>query len=294
MGVKEQLRKIKDNWLILALVLALVLVFSFSGNISRMSSNSFGGYMMGNQEYGAADYDGYSSQKSYIPNTGQGFAPEVENRKIIKTAYMSNEVDMGGFIDLETRLRNIVKSSDSFILSENVYNSGSEKNSYMTANYQIKVDTSKYDSVIAQLKEIGKVTSFRENANDVTGQYTNSQIELETEKERLKRYQEMYNNSLGVSDKITLNDRIYEEERKIKYLEDSIKNIDEKIDYSTIHFTLTEKKSDYANVSVVKFSHLIQNIVDSFNALITLLFVIIPWAIAALIIWLIWKFVKRS
>jgi len=50
----------------------------------------------------------------------QDFAPEVEERKIIKTTSMSSEVDRGTFGAAVLNLKNIIDSSDSFILNENI------------------------------------------------------------------------------------------------------------------------------------------------------------------------------
>ena len=119
-------------------------------------------------------------------------------------------------------------------------------------------------------------------------------IELQTEKERLKRYQVMYDEAKEINDKLNLNDRIFNQERRIKYLEDSLKNTDKRIEYSTIHFSMTEKRSEYANLALVKISELIRGFVSSINALLQLVFVIIPWAIAFLIISWIVKLIKRK
>ena len=193
----------------------------------------------------------------------------------------------------EDQLRNIISASDSFILSENVYKSGTERKAYLRGSYEIKVETGKYSALIAQLKSIGKIQSFNENARDVTGQYTNTGINLEIEKTRLDRYMKMYDEAIKVEDKINLNDRIFDQERKIKYLEDSLKNIDKKIEYSTVYFSMNEERSEYANVVLVKFSELVRTLVGSFNGLLGFIFVIIPWALFILIVKVIWNFIKR-
>jgi len=291
MAIKEQLVKIKENWLIAVLVLVLFLFVAGGSNLSR----SFGSFtpqaMMGkvSMDYGESLRGG-----GYYPNVEADFAPEVEERKILKTTSMSTEVKRGTFQTSETKLKNIVSSSDSFILSENSNNQGSKRKSYYSGSYQIKVEQGKYKAVVSQLKEIGEVRSFNENARDVTGSYTNTQIELQTEKERLKRYQVMYDEAKEINDKLNLNDRIFNQERRIKYLEDSLKNTDKRIEYSTIHFSMTEKRSEYANLALVKISELIRGFVSSINALLQLVFVIIPWAIAFLIISWIVKLIKRK
>ena len=100
----------------------------------------------------------------------------------------------------------------------------------------------------------------------------------------------MFNDAIIISDKIVLNDRIFDQERRIKYLKESIDNIDKKVDYSQISLTLNEKRSEYVDIAVVKFSELIMRLVGSFNTLISLVFMALPW----LVLYLIFKFVTKK
>ncbi|MFH0868499.1 MAG: DUF4349 domain-containing protein [Candidatus Woesearchaeota archaeon] len=293
MGIKEQFLKIKENWLILVLV--LVLLFAMSGN--NLVSNTLGGVYTASKGMAVMSESlAYDEGRAFYPapTAGGDFAPDVAERQITKTSTLSTEVERGTFKDSEASLKNIITSSDSYLLNENVNNYGTQRKSYYSGSYQIKVDSSKYDSVISQLKGIGEVQSFNENALDITARYTNTQTELELAKDKLARYEAMYAEAEKMEDKINLNEMIFNQERTIKYLEDAIKNIAQKVDYSTIYFTMTEKQSEYSNVVFVKFSELIQNFVVSFNALINWIFVLVPWAIAALIVRIVWKRVKKK
>jgi hypothetical protein len=207
---------------------------------------------------------------------------------------MTTEVEKGNFQSAEQQLRSILTTSDSFITNENINKFGTERKEYFQGNFQIKVETTKYEAVIGQLKTIGEVEAFNENTQDVTGTYVNKEINLQLEKERLQRYRSLYEEAEDVEDKLNLNDRIFNQERTVKYLEDALNRIDQKIEYSTIQFTLREEQSDYADVVWVKFSDLIESLVQSFNSVLSLLFTAIPWAILALVGWVIWRVVKRK
>ena len=293
MTIKDQLNKVKENWLILAVVVVLFLFMS-GGNL--FSIKSLGGGMdsvMKESAMYAPSVDLAYSRGGIYPVNGD-FAPETEERKITKTASMTNEVERGDFWDAESKLEAIIKSSDSYLLNQNVNKYGTNRKSYYQGSYQIKVDTEKYDSIIGQLKNIGEVKSFNENTVDITGAYTKTETEIEVEKARLKRYEEMYDEAKDVSDKIELNDRIFNQERTIKYMEDSLKNMDQRIDYSTVYVTITEKQSEYYNIALVKISEIVKSIVISFNSLIKTLFIILPWAIALWVIRVIFKAVKKK
>jgi len=289
MSFKEQLIRLKENWLIILLVVVafLVLTFLVSNGTSYSARDSFA----------MNDSAMYSKSMEYAGGYGlsytQDFAPEVEDRKITKNSSLSLEVKGGEFTFADSKVKSIVSSSDSIVLNEslNTRKNGNKEEFY--ASYSIKVESSKLDSVVSQLREIGKVTYFTENANDITGSYTNREIELEVERERLLRYQEMYNSAEKISDKIELNDRIFNQERTIKYLEDSLKNMDQRVDYSTINLNISEKYS-YSNIALVKLSDLVRSFVNSVNALLKFLFVIIPFAFVGWIIYLVSRNKKNS
>ncbi|MBU0628576.1 MAG: DUF4349 domain-containing protein [Nanoarchaeota archaeon] len=289
MGITDQLNKLKENWLILAIALVLILVVSGGTNFLGGAVNRVAYSMQSDGLYATKEM----AAGSYIPSPSQDFAPSVEERIITKTASMSNEVKRGNFYESESKLKSIIKSSGSYILNENVNNYGKGIDTYRQGSYNIKVDTEKYDAIIQQLKEIGEVTSFNENARDITGDYTNTKIEIEAEQAKLKRYQSMYDEAAQVSDKLTLTDRIFDQERKIKYMEDSLRNMDQRVDYSTIYLTMTEKKSAYANVLFVKFSEIVSSLVNSLNNLIKIIVVLLPWAIAFLIIRFIVNWIRN-
>jgi len=286
-GIRNQFSTLKENWLLVvfALVILFVIPSINSGSLSSGVKYSMGAapaYEMAVAESPA--YRGGSYGGIYIDTD---FAPEVEERIITKTAYFSSEVARGDFQTAHTQVKSIVNTADGFLLDESVHKYGEGLRQYYTANYQIKVETSKYTDVLNQLKSIGEVDSFTENMDDITGRYTNLEVEIEVEKERLERYEEMYGDAVEVADKINLNDRIFNQERRIKYLERSLANMDTRVEYSTISFTLTEKTSDFAGLS--RLSDFVRTLVGSFNSMVSLLFFLIPWALFIGIIWFVYK-----
>ncbi len=291
MTVKNQFVKLKDNWLIVLIVIIILGMVMFGGNLSNIASTltyqkSYTEGIVDTQSIRAGGYSGgYYGQEN--------FAPEVKDRLITKTANLNTEVERGNFKNAEARLKSIITTSDSYLLNENVNKYETGIRSYYHGNYQIKVRSDKYDSMITQLKEIGEIKSFSENALDITGRHTDLQVELNTEKQRLIRYQEMYIQATDVKDKIDLSDRIFNQERTIQYLEEALRNIDQRIDYSTVYVTINEKRSEYANIVFVKLSQLVTSFVGSVNGLLKLVVVLIPWIVAVLIIVVIVRLFRR-
>ena len=297
MALKKQLNTVKENWLI---ILVLAVLFFLPTILNIGNYNMLGtiqgipndiGYAVGesmNKMVGSS-YPG-----SYYPILSEDFKPEIEDRVITKSANLNTEIEFGTFEINEQKVREIIKSSGSFLLNENINKYESGWKEYYNAYYQIKIESSKFDAVVSQLKQIGEVKSFNENTEDVTGTYTDLKTELDAEKGRLQRYQEMYNEATKIEDKININDRIYNQERTIKYLEDAINNINKRVEYSSVYFSMNEERSEYADIALVKLSALARQLVDSFNNLLTLVFWAVPYAAALLLIFWVKKLVKRK
>ena len=217
-------------------------------------------------------------------------APPLQDQMVAKTASMETKVERGTFANEESTLKSIVKASDAILLWQNVNTYGEGRAQYQAGRYQIKIDATKYDAIISQLKAIGTVESFTENAEDVTKAHADLNIELAGEKERLVRYQQMYKEATLTEDKISISDRILNEENYIKYLEEALKNVGEQVTYSTIDVTITETKSGYAELTFHSLSEFGVGLVGSASTVLYVLVVLLPWALGLwLVIWIIRK-----
>ncbi|MBI2146404.1 DUF4349 domain-containing protein [Candidatus Woesearchaeota archaeon] len=300
MKIKEQLHKIKENWLLATLLLIIVGVLladkvnlyppSYGASYSDQAYGASGESIMGRPSLGLAKE---TALYYPVPESGD-FAPDVRERKITKSANLASEVERNEFQAAEEQLKASITAADALLLSENTYRTGKEAGQAYSGTFYIKVESRKYEAFVSQVKHIGTITSFSENAEDLTGQYTDVNIELESEKSRLTRYKELLSKAETTAERIDLTDRIFDQERRIKYLEDSLRNVDQHVEYSTITIQLQEKPSGYGSIALVKLSELLRRLVDSFNNLLHLLFWALPYAVAALIVWKVVRLVKRK
>ena len=283
MALKNQFQKLKENWLLLALVVVVLVVFS-GLNPTQTFTNKIA--MDESVDLTA------SRSSSFVPYY-DNFAPEAAQRFITKTSSLSTEIKRNTFQETDSKVKDLTKGFNAIIINENQNKNGEGKTSYLSSSYTMKVETSKYDSLVSQLKTIGEITYFNENSDDITEQKLDLQTSLEAERERLARYKQLLETAQTTQEKIELTDKIFEEERTIKYYEEALENINNQVSYSTVYLTITEKRSDFANAAFIKFSQIVTSFVDSINSLINLIFVLIPWAIALLIIWLIYRKFKN-
>ena len=281
---KQQLQRLKENWLLLLIIILILAVFNFS-SVSQSSFNKgvSESFLASDMAYG----------KGIVPYQGNDFAPDVQERKLTKDANLNLEIERNDFSETHSKVKSIISNNGAILLNENTQKLDSERKAYSQAYYQIKVPTSSYLKILEDLNSLGETLQFSENTQDITGEYLSLQDELSTEKKRLERYQQLFSQTTSVSDKITIEDRIFDQERRIAYIESLLTNQDRRLDYSTIYLTLTEERSEYINLAFVKFSALIISFVNSINNLLSFIFAVIPYLIGiSLIIWIV-KYFKR-
>jgi len=172
-----------------------------------------------------------------------------------------------------------------------VYN---RNNNLKSGSYTIKVESEKLDSIINQLKSLGEIDSFTSYKTDITEQYDNLEIELNSENNKLKRLKELYDSNYALlENKIELIEKIFNQERRIKYLEESLENKDKIVEYSTINLSVSEY-SNYVSIIFVKFTDLLKTIVGSINVLLHIIFAVVPFIIFIWLIVIIVKLFKKK
>ena len=291
MGIKEQFQKIKENWMVI--VVFLVVIFLFSGfnftplGISGVSDKGFGSYAEGS--IAAVD-----SARSFYPGYGDDFAPEIEERRISYSASLSLEVDRGDFDPAVDEFNRLVAGNEAIVTNQNINTVGDGLEEIQTGFFSIRIPLERYDFFLESLKDLGEVESFNENAIDITGTYVDLQTELTLEREKLQRYESLLNQASNIEEKINLADRIFQQERRIAYLEESLEGKDQVIEYATISFTLQEEVSDLAGIDFVDLSDLIKNFVSSLSSIFVLIFVAIPYVVVILLIWAVVKAVRKK
>jgi hypothetical protein len=287
--VVEEKSWFQKNWLILLIILVVIVLVGFI-NFGLMNAGQFASNKMMNAEY----YDRSGSSNYLSPISNADFAPEISQRQLIKTSNIAMETKRGKFFEVESRIKTVVTSSDAIILSENFQTLGTGSQTYNTNTYQIKIETLKYDFVVSQLKDLGGIISFSESSTDVTGEISNSQVEIEAEKERLRRYEKLVSDSASLNDKITLTDRMFEQDRRIKYLEEGLQSNEQDVAYSTINLRLQEKPPALYGVALVGIGSLFKTLVGSLNALLYFVSAILPWIIIIGLVFLIVRWVARK
>jgi len=283
MNLSNQFQKLKDHWLVILVIVILILT---------LNNNSFIPNISNKLAYGGYDDLGYveSSVAGGVPSFDGGFAPGVEERKITKSIHESIVVKRNNFEASLSQLDNKISEYKAITLNENVY----ENNNRKTASYNIKVPEISYQLFISELESFGNIESYTENVNDITGDYLNVQDQIILENQRLDRYKSLMSESKSTEEKISLTDRIFDQERTIKYLEESLKNQNLRIEYVTISLTIQQEESPYTEDLFITLKDIITTFISSLNNVIALLVYVIPWLILIWIVRIFWNKYSRN
>jgi hypothetical protein len=261
-------------WIIGAVVFLLLVSYIFSGSLmSFSSSESF----IPDRAY--SGYAGYSDP--YLSGRGSDFAPQIEERQYSATATMAIRTDRNSFDERIASMRTIVTGAEGYLLDQNVR----EMNGAKTGRFSIRVPDDEYARVKQALTELGTVTTLEENMKDVTGTYARTDVELEAERSRLERLRTLYSERSSLNEKLQVERAIFDQERKVRYLENQLSTIDQQVSYSTITLTIQTRPNAFSGHTFITLRNLIGILLGSVQALIAFIVAAGPWAIVAGFIW---------
>lgn len=201
------------------------------------SSFSSKGYMANDMAYERAGSSSYYYQEG-------GFAPEVEDRKVIKNANLNLEAD--DYDKSKAQTQNSITKYEVLVLSENEYK---YKDDYRTINYRLKINSDNLDAFLAEIKTYGEIQNLNVYTNDVTGSYTDYTARLERYNSQIKKYNSMLNDKdITITEEIQIQQRIDQLEDQIFYLQKRVDTIDEEVAYSDVSLNIKEKPSTLSEI----------------------------------------------
>jgi len=237
----------------------------------------------------------YKSQQSmdYMPtmkyNSAESFVPDAEDRVVIETASLGLEVEDETQFDIATMtVENLVNSTDSYILNQNITlksKTRNDKKDYYLGTYVLRVNATNYAYVFSELKNLGKITSLNQNKEDVTGEVSSTDDKISSKTgEILDLRSDMYDTNNTASKKVIEN-KIIQLEKDIRDLQNQISIQEENADYVRINLTICEKHL----ASKVASNDFLSVLIGSFKVLAYIILVLLPWAVIAFITYLIIK-----
>lgn len=182
-------------------------------------------------------------------NSGSSEAMSVEEvqtyaEKIIYSGYVNMETTY--FDDAINALDRAVKEYGGFVQDSSV-NGWSRDNGDGTftimdrsAHYVVRIPAAKFDAFMALTQGIGNVTSSSRNAENVTSQYTDYEARLSSLYTQEERLLAMLEKTSDLDSLITLESRLSEVRYEIESIERNLRNLDQKLSFSTVTLDIRE------------------------------------------------------
>lgn len=186
---------------------------------------------------------------------------------------------------------------------------------YMDRRYDDKIDLRSYHVIIKiprdtsagfakELTKIGKINNISQSSNDLTKDYKDVNLRLETKKKELDKLNQLMEKSENIEETMAISQRILEVESEIDQINSNLRDLDQRVAYNTFTVFLREVY-DYNDISKnnprfgERISEAFGNSIGIFlNSIMDLLVIMVSYwpilVILILIIILIVRFRKKK
>ena len=259
-------------------VIALLLILSFAGCSAEES------YSTTDSVYRTESSNGlvYGDAMEAPSQSAGGNASVAQNQKLIRTMRIQAQTqDMDPLLaQLDSKIRQL----GGYVESKNVYNGGITGNiSNRHAELAIRIPADSLDDFADHIRGQSNVVSLNESVDDITLQYVavESRVKaLETEQQRLL---ELLEKAETMSDLLKIESRLTEVRTELEQVMSQIRIYDNKVDYATLHLTVTEVK-EYTEPEVEKtvWQRIGEGLSGTWNAVVTFLVELFVFLVSSL------------
>lgn len=240
----------KKNF-IAVFVPCMVLIISFAIIFTGCASSGVSG-----DQSAAAVEDGYYSESAkmaettaaaYMPENAEemaaggessgGVTPSV-SLKIIKSAYISIQVEKGSFQNKMLEMTIIAERNGGFVSSTESYSN--PEGNISSGRIVIRVPGEKFNSVVEEIKKVGDVKSIGISGQDVTQEYVDLESRLRNYEAQEKVLLDLMAKSTDVSDSIEVQKELSNVQGEIEVIKGRMNYLDNMVSLSTIDINLYE------------------------------------------------------
>ncbi len=285
----------RKKLMIFSFLISILLIFTScgsSGNHDNMATKENANISESYEEsYDSAAKDTIDSEDNIDPS-------EVEpiTDKIITNIYLDIETtDFKSFIN---NLEELLTKNNGYIENSNIYHNDYSR-TYKSGNFVIRIPKDKADEFKIAIAEKGHLTSESTNKQDVSSHYRDTESRLKIIETKEQRILKLLDSATTMSDIIELekelNNTIYEKES----LTSSLLNLDDSIDYSTVHINIMEVER-YSNVEnkdtglSTRISNAFKDSLHFFTGSLEDILIFMIYAMPFLIIFIILIFIIRK
>ncbi|EGD50659.1 putative transmembrane anti-sigma factor [Thermoanaerobacter ethanolicus JW 200] len=299
---KERLKKTLTVAVIAAsfilMTVFVVNIFKFDKS-SRIESSAPSNNIKMTQSADLSKKEGINNEVNMFSITGQRGLPAGTSRKITKNATISLEVeDVNVCYD---KVFKLVKEAEGFIESsdETVFTDNTKR-----INLVLKVREDKFESVISQIKEFGKVTALRIDSKDVTEQYYDLKARLKNLEIEEQKLQDIMNKASTVKEMLEVESEINRIRSDIESMKEQLKVWENLTRLGTINLLIREVSKVEKPTTLVSFKGIGRDIKQAFinnvnfliffiKKLIIILAIVLPYGALAFIGYKVYIYFKK-
>ena len=159
-----------------------------------------------------------------------------QDKKIVRTAGVT--LATTAFDRDEDALRKKTADAGGYVESLNQYKDGKD---LRRLTLTLRIPSVGLDTFLAGLEDVGRVIGKNESAVDMTVQYADTALRLETQRSKMTRLQELLLKAEAVSDLLEIETEIANTQYEIDSYETFLRGIDRQVEFSSITVTLMEE-----------------------------------------------------
>jgi hypothetical protein len=215
------------------------------------------------------------------------------DRKVIKTAYIELEIEVGKFESTLFELTNLAEQNGGFVSNSQSY-SDSEGN-LTSGSVTIRIPSNKYNSALNRVKEMGTVKSTSSSGQDVTQEYTDLESRLRNYEAQEEVLLDLMKESKKVSDSLEVQRELSNVQEQIELIKGRMQYLDDMVSFSTIDvfFHEPEPIADPGWGFVEALKRGLRGAVNVFNWLVIAIIVTAPlWIFIGIILIIVWRVIR--
>src|SRR4030042_954585 len=216
------------------------------------------------------------------------------DRKVIKTAYIELEIEVGKFESTLFELTNLAEQNGGFVSNSQSY-SDSEGN-LTSGSVTIRIPSNKYNSALNRVKEMGTVKSASRSGQDVTQEYSDLESRLRNYEAQEEILLDLMKESKKVSDSLEVQRELSNVQEQIELIKGRMQYLDDMVSFSTIDvfFHEPEPIADPGWGFVEALKRGLRGAVNVFNWLVIAIIVTAPlWILIGIILIIVWQVIRE-
>jgi hypothetical protein len=185
---------------------------------------------------------GYSDQalmvRAPVPTVvspSGGMPGQGVETKIIKTADVTLEVS--NVTGAAAAVEGICTGAGGYVSTTNL---GTDYNGQPYGTVVIRIPADQFDSALAGVQAIGKVTSISTQGQDVTAEYVDVQAQITAYENQIAQYNLIMKNATKVEDVLAIQQQIDDVQTNLDRVNGQMKYLNSQVDYATITVSLQE------------------------------------------------------